>query len=122
MLREVLLSCENINNQVRIDDTATIDRNVVEKKMQVKFNAAIENILCRITLLVQQNGSESSLETTVDKGKYNSPDSSATNICQLQRTCTDRFDELCEALGDRNLVIHVDDCQLFFKGVLHKKV
>ena len=117
VLAGVLTSCRN-RNQFEIDENGFISASSVEERFEIKFNAALEDMLCRITSLIQQTDSDNPFETTVDKGKYHTPDSSATNIYQLHQTCTDRFEELCSALENRNLVIHVDDCQLFFKGVI----
>ena len=117
VLAGVLSSCYN-RNQFEIDENGFISVGSVEERFEMKFNAALEGMLCRITSLIEQNNSDPPFETTVDEGKYRTPDSSATNIYQLQQTCTERFEELCSALGNRNLVIHVDDCQHFFKGVI----
>ncbi|KAJ2994323.1 hypothetical protein HDV02_001677 [Globomyces sp. JEL0801] len=106
VLAGVLSSCYN-RNQFEIDNNGG--------KFEMKFNFALENMLCRITSIIQQHNSDVPFETIVDKGRYPTPDSNETD--NLQHTSTDRFEDLCSALDKKNLVIHVDDCQLFFKGV-----
>ncbi|KAI8892734.1 hypothetical protein BC833DRAFT_610787 [Globomyces pollinis-pini] len=114
VLAGVLSSCYN-RNQFEIDNNGYISASAVEEKFEMKFNFALENMLCRITSIIQQHNSDVPFETIVDKGRYPTPDSNETD--NLQHTSTDRFEDLCSALDKKNLVIHVDDCQLFFKGV-----
>lgn len=119
VLAGVLSSCYN-RNQFEIDENGFISVSSVEERFEMKFNSALEDMLGRITSLIQQNDwvKTPMFETTVDEGDYFSPNSSITDIRQLQKKCASIFKELREVLENRKLVIHVDDCQLFFKGVI----
>lgn len=85
--------------------------------MIVKFNSAIENMLACINNLLQQN-QNTTIETTVDEGDYESPNASLSDVNFQTSSCRKKFKELLTTLEDRKLVILVDDCQLFFKGVI----
>jgi hypothetical protein len=113
-----LASCENINNDLGYDDNSTVPCSLVEKQMTLKFNCTLRDMLVGITSLIQQNKLHTPLETTVDEGDYISPSSTTTDLYQLQKDCAGQFKDLRKSLGERSLVIHVDDCQLFFRGIV----
>lgn len=116
VLAGVLSSCYN-RHQFAIEE-GFIKRESIEEIFEFKFNAALVDIMGRIISLLQENDSDTPLEITVDEGDYRSPNSSFTDIRQIQKSGASQFKQLREVLAGRNLVIHVDDCQLFFKGVI----
>jgi hypothetical protein len=73
----------------------------------IKFYAFLENMFYEIHSILQNSEQDQVFVKTV--GKITSK--SALGLPSI-------FSIVQSILGDRRLVIHVDDCQIFFKGVL----
>ncbi|KAJ3376711.1 hypothetical protein HDU84_009569 [Entophlyctis sp. JEL0112] len=111
-LVDVLHSCSSIKltSAVTVVD-GLIDRLCVEDIFEAKFKAALEPMFERMLSLVQ-NFTDAPSVHIIDNGKCLSPPGSKANISQAT------FERMYTALNQRRLIVHVDDAQLFFKGVI----
>jgi hypothetical protein len=82
LLADVLNSCAK--GRFDIDDEGYVEEKSVAQSFEMKFNSAIEDIFSRINFLLSQKNPTSLLDSTVDYGFYDSPDSSREDVRQLQ--------------------------------------
>jgi hypothetical protein len=115
VLEQVLRSCHNWK-QFDVHK-GFINRNEIEEVFINKFHVALETMFGLMESIVKNHPRERFI-TTLDQGDYHSPNSSTENLSRLSRNCVSSFRKLRNTLDDRRLVIHVDDCQLYFTGII----
>eukprot|EP00842_Homolaphlyctis_polyrhiza_P001275 jgi/Hompol1/2148/HPOL_005888-RA len=113
-LQQVLKGCRRHPFE---DDNGLISRSDVEQVFKDKFYYMLVAMFGTMKVLVENNPNER-FDEHVDKGNHNSPQSNPVDVKLAFRDSYTAFESLCEALQDRQLVIHVDDCQLFFQGIV----
>lgn len=114
-LTQVLKSCQNYK-KFKIKE-GLIQRKEVERVFEEKFDSALNEMFIQIKAIIVVNEAVPAFVDNIDQGKYTSPNSIAENINETKQSCSSSFTALLETLGEGKLIIHVDDVQLFFKGV-----
>ncbi|KAI8925854.1 hypothetical protein BC831DRAFT_512209 [Entophlyctis helioformis] len=114
LLSQVLSSCERYPFEAV---GGIVNGNTVQRVFRAKFDSMLTTMFHDIEALLTSNASNCIDEaaTGID---YVSPNASQQDVRLPKQTPQSAFNGMLEALGDRKLVIHVDDCQLFFKGAI----
>ncbi|KAI9329733.1 hypothetical protein BDR26DRAFT_872119 [Obelidium mucronatum] len=110
ILTQVLDRCRELRHTLEKSGNR-IARMDIEEAFEGKFKSALETMFERILSLVERFQDTPSFHV-MDDGTYSSPPASRVNINQTT------FDSICGALNGRRLIIHVDDVQFFFNGMI----
>lgn len=110
-LSEVLASCRKHN--FIVSDKGLIDRAAIDVAFRDKFESALGTMFETMLQLLADNPNKR-VAALVDDGKYQSPTSGSFE----RETNFKIFHRVLDALGDRQLVIHIDDCQRFFLDIV----
>lgn len=114
-LKQVLKSCSRYSFKA-VD--GLVQRHQVKQVFEEKFDSALVDMFGNMRSLLEKSSENERIDKRVNEGEYHSPPSSLDDVNATTKESAAAFEGMREALGKRNLVIHIDDCQLFFMGVV----
>ncbi|KAI8928515.1 hypothetical protein BC831DRAFT_509991 [Entophlyctis helioformis] len=112
LLSQVLSSCERYPFEAV---GGIVNGNTVQRVFRAKFDSMLTTMFHDIEALLTSNASNC-IDGAATGSNYVSPNTSQQDL--PNPTPQSAFNGMLEALGDRKLVIHIDDCQLFFNGAI----
>lgn len=119
-LRNALDSCETICS-LAFKNGSLVERKQVEMIFSQRFDSVLKAIFSTIALTLEEKA-DASLVMRIQDVEYISPSSNNQSISETVSDCDLAFKRMNKALKGRKLVMYVDDCQLFYCGVIPSSV